>query len=196
MSTAVVSQEQQQKFAVSAQEFFDQLGRKHPGLANQALVPILVEELKLMGLYFEFVSVAAIWGAFYAAVSKSLVTIPPAPVVLSAETIAKIAAKYPVVITKDRTLTQKERNALSGVYRNSNDPSADARENSQKVTDQYANERAQREKIRLRNEYRELKARAETCMGDNPKSHSQTNQARKEALARLNADPRFSSVKD
>jgi hypothetical protein len=95
MATQVISQEQRQKFEVSMQEFYDQLLAKYPSLAQDSLIPIIVNELKIMGLLVEYLSVAAVWGAFYAAASKKLITIPPEPVVLDDATIRKLAAKFP-----------------------------------------------------------------------------------------------------
>jgi hypothetical protein len=92
-SVSTVSQ--QQKLEVSAQQFYNELAKKHPTLATQHTIDVIIQELQLMGLYQEFVSVASLWGAFYAAVSKNLLTIPPAPIVLTPETVERLRAQFP-----------------------------------------------------------------------------------------------------
>jgi hypothetical protein len=194
MAPAVISQEQQNKLADSMQEFHNQLCRKHPSLvSDNRIIPILIAELKLMGLFLEYVSVAAVWGAFYAAVSKNLITIPPVPVVLTSEAIQKLVSKYPVVVTKERELTQRERSALAGISSQSGrQTAADRRAADEKRSLEYSGERTARNLTVLKSEFRKALADAEMITG---RTHSESANLRREATDKVMQDPRFASVR-
>ena len=72
----------------------------------------------------------------------------------------------------------------------------DREESNRKIEKGYADQKAVTQRNVLRREYLELKGKAETAMGDNPRSHGQTYAIRKARLLELNNDPRFASVRD
>jgi hypothetical protein len=194
-ATQAIPQAQMQKWSDAVQEFVSDIFKKYPSL-DDSFIPKLIEETKALGLMREYISSRALWGAFRNCVADGRIVLPAVEPTLTPEAIAKLVSKYPVIIKTDRQISQRERSALAGVSPISNNHAADVRDNNRKIDDAYAAERASRDKTRLRQEYRELRAKAETVMGENPKSHAQTNQARKDALQKLNADPRFLTVRD
>ena len=186
----------QQKFEVSAQEFYDQLNKKYPTLAVDSTVPILIAQLKEMGLFIEFVSVAALWGAFYAAVSANKLTLPPVVPVLDDATIERIRAKFPPVIKSvPKELSQREKSALAGVPERGSGraTAAERRSESKRIEDSYRQEREKRAATSLRSEFRKALADAEMLTG---RTHSESATLRKEAVSKVMADPKYLSVRD
>jgi hypothetical protein len=204
MVTAIaIPQEQKNvlKFQQAAQQFQTELMQRHPRIGElQSWDAILQAIIKsYVDLQMPATSLSnskSFWAAFHGCVQDRTIFVPAAEPVITQETINRIREKYPVVITKDRELTQRERSALAGVSQVSNNHAADVRETNRKIDDTYASERAARNTTRLRNEYRELRAKAETAMSDNPRSHGQNQAERKRLLAELNSNPKFAAVRD
>lgn len=198
MATAMaVPQEQMKKWETGVNDFCQEIFKKYPSLDGN-FIPVLIAEVKALGLMREYISARALWGAFRNCTADGRIALPPVEPVLTEETIQKIRAKFPPVVKSvEKQLTQKEKNALSGTHAQSGRVTTqDRAEENRKIDANYAKERSSRQNASLRREYLELKAKAETVMGDNPRSHAQTISARKEALAKLNADPKFAKVRD
>jgi hypothetical protein len=193
----MVSLEQQIKWADAVQQFSNEVYAKYPGLGN-SWTPALIEEVKAIGLFKEFISPRSLWACFRNCVADNRIALPPTEPALTPEQIDRLRAKFPPVIKKvERELSQREKSAMVGVSPQSGRLTAADRQAATKEVDSVYNSARNNARLnRLRQEYRDLKANAETLRGENARSHAQAYAARKEALEKINADPRFAEVRD
>jgi hypothetical protein len=199
MSTQVapISQELLKKWGVAIQDFANEIFKKYPSL-DGGFIPILVEELKALGLAKEYISTRSLWAAFRNCVGDNRIKLPDAEPVLTPEVIQKIRNSFPPVVKRvERELTQREKNSLSGVEKQSARLSGIERNAVSKQVDSvYDAARNNARLNKLRQEYRDLCNNASTLRGENARSHAQAYAARKAELERINSDPRFAEVRD
>jgi hypothetical protein len=187
---------------VIAQTWVDELFLKYPTITTiqsmDAIIPAVIEGMRELGIYSSPLSVKKFWAGFKDAVDSKTIRLPKPVKVDVASAVTKLAAAFPPVVSAAALARQKRDDAaLAGISAQSGRLTvADRVSESKKIDNSYQQERNHREQLRLRAEYKSLKVAAETLMSDSPKSHGQNAAARKEALARLNADPRFASVRE
>jgi hypothetical protein len=191
-ATQAIPQEQMQKWSDAVQEFVSDIFKKYPSL-DDTFIPKLIEEVKALGLMREFISARALWGAFRNCCADGRIQLPPVEPTLTPEAIAKLVAKYPVVVTRERELTQRERSALAGVSSQSGRmTSADKIEQDKKQSDAYSNERNMRNAKSLKAEFQRALNDASILTG---RTHSESANLRREATEKVMRDPRFASVR-
>src|ERR1700730_1228639 len=171
MTTAAqaIPQEQMQKYNTAAEQFLADVVRKYPGLEiTQALIDAVVAELKEMNLFRESISVKSFNAGFLSAVSTGKIRLPKPPPVT--EMAAKLVSKFPPVVKRcEGSVAEKLGNA--GVAAATGRMTKQDREESnRKIEKGYADQKAVTQRNVLRREYLELKGKAETAMGDNPRS--------------------------
>ena len=196
MSTQVapISQELLKKWGVAIQEFANEIFKKYPSL-DGGFIPILVEELRALGLAKEYISTRSLWAAFRNCVGDNRIVLPPVEPTLTPEALEKLRAKFPTVIkTVERQLTQREKNALSGVERQSARRSHSQPEESSPTGMSGAMNAINLTKLKA--EYRTRLAEAESAVGNSPRNHAETFRLRKSMKAALAADKRFDSVRE
>src|ERR1700674_2506926 len=185
MSTQVapISQEQLKKWSVAIQDFANEIFAKYPGLES-SFIPVLVEEVRALGLEKEYISSRSLWACFRNCVGDNRIKLPAMDPVLDEATIERIRQKFPPVIKRvERELSRREQNALSGVERQSARKShAQPQEPSQ--TGMSGAMDAIR-LTKLRGEYKTRLSEAESAVGDNPRNHAETSRLRKHLKAEL-----------
>jgi hypothetical protein len=184
-----------QAFQQAAQQFLDELAVKHPRIGElqswDDIVAAVVKSYVDLGMPMaSLCNTKAFWAAFHGCVQDKTIKLPPATVTLTEETCRQISAKYPTVITKERQLTQRERNALSGVPERASGRAtvADRLEADRKREDVHRDERESRQAKALQSEFNRALADASMLTG---RSHSESASLRAEAKQKVLADVRF-----
>jgi hypothetical protein len=201
MSTQVaISQEQQIEWKTAIQEFANETYAKYPGLdsINNSWINTLVDEVRALGLDKSHISLRSLRACFRNCVGDNRIKLPDAEPVLTPEVIQKIRNSFPPVVKRvERELTQREKNSLSGVEKQSARLSGNERKTATlKVDNIYDAARNNARINKLRQEYRDLKLQCETLRGENARSHAQAYAARREALQKLNEDPKYREVRE
>jgi hypothetical protein len=200
MATQVaVPQEQMQHYNAAAEQFLSEVATRHPRLEiNQAVIDAVVDELRQMGLFRQNISVKSFHAGFLSAVREGKIALPPAEPVLDDATIRKLAAKFPTVITKEKQLDQKTKSALAGIVKQTGrvNHAKEIAEVNAEIDSRYAGERAMRDHSRLRTEFKKALVDAQMIMVGDGRSHAKNASARKDAVAAVMNNPRFTSVRD
>jgi hypothetical protein len=192
MSTQVISQEQEMKWSAAIQQFSNEVYAKYPSLGN-SWTPALIEEVKAIGLFKEFISPRSLWACFRNACADGRIVLPPIEAVLTPEVIEKIRNSFPPVV-KQRELTQREKNAASGVERNNGRKNHAEKEEPCQTGMSHAMDAVRLTKLKA--EYKTRLSEAESAVGDNPRNHAETYRLRKSLKDALAADRRFDPVRD
>jgi hypothetical protein len=197
-----ISAEQQAAFEQAAQDFVNQVLARYPKITSiqpmDKVIEATLASMKDIGIYRSGLSVKAFWAGFNNAVQiDRTIRLPKEEPVLTAETIEKLKASFPPVVKHvERQLTQKEKSALAGISNQTGRVSHVDRSNTKAVEDIYQAGRNAARLRALRQEYSDLKNRAETLRGDDARNHAQAARVRKAALDKINADPKFKEVRD
>ncbi len=194
MTTVSAPLQLQQQWATAVQQFVTATFAKYPALPD-SFIPVLIEELKAMGLYREHISYKALSAAFNNAVAEGRIKLPVTDPVLTAETLAKIKNSFPPVVKYvEKQMSQRERNAMSGIEPQTARVSHKQQmaENNKAIEDKYAQERAARNAKSLRAEFNRALNDAEMLTG---RTHSESASLRKEAREKVLRDPKFKNVR-
>jgi hypothetical protein len=197
-TVAIVSPEQNAKFEQAAQQFVNELLAKYPKLHGQetmdAVIAATIASMKEIGVYRHDLNAKAFWAGFNNAVYvEKTFQLPTEEPVLTAEQIEKLQAAFPPVIKfRNRELTQREKNALSGVERQSA-RQAHSEKGSEGTTAGFSSIRNKVNEIALRTEYKSRLMEAETAQRG---THSASFAERKRLHAILASDKRFDAVRN
>jgi hypothetical protein len=175
-----------------AQEFIS-YAEKKGFVISQEFIDAVIAELKSVNMWRESVSLKTFKMGLAAAIDSGKVLAPvmkPIDIVAAAE---QLSSRFPSVVTIKKVRKESSTdyvNSQSGRATQSEKREMDARSSAKVATAKDLSRLAD-----LRSEYRSLRVKAETAMGSNPRNWAETFSVRKEALQRLNSDPRFAEVR-
>jgi hypothetical protein len=187
------------KMQQAAQQFQDELMKLHPRIGElqswDAILQAIIKSYTDLQIPLTSLTTAkSFWAAFHSCAQDKTIRVPAAEPIITQETINRIREKYPVIITKERPLTQRERSALAGIpERGSGRATAAERiAETKKINDRYADERKMRQTKSLKAEFQRALNDAGMLTG---RTHSESSNLRKEATAKVMADPKFKALR-
>ena len=194
MSTQVapISQDQLKKWSVAIQDFANEIFAKYPSLESN-FIPVLLDEVKALGLEREYISSRSLWACFRNCVGDNRIKLPVSPKVDVADAASKLAAQFPPVLT-ERQVAKRKRDAAAsaGIASQSGRRSHASKEESETT----AGFGTIRDKIRLtelRSEYQTRQLEAQTAVVG---THAQNAAERRRLKNLLDNDRRFDPVRN
>jgi hypothetical protein len=190
---APISQDQLKKWGVAIQEFVNEVFKKYPGL-DSGFIPVLLEEIRALGLEKEYISSRSLWACFRNCVGDDRIKLPVSPKVDVADAASKLAAQFPPVLT-GRQLAKKKRDlaASAGISKQTGRKSHAEKEESG-TTAGFSGIRKKINLLQLKAEYKQKLSEAETATVGN--THASNFAERKRLKAILDADRRYDPVRD